>query len=716
MVRAVASAALRARAVIFLACVALAGVAVNPMVLRSTENPANVPTQGNGNAALTAGAPASGGPFRLENKSYPPGRTLLVGKAGQVLEEPVRFLVTDTAGVPVAGVSVVLEIVSRPKGAEDAEIASPVVSDSAGFVSANLSLGKAPGDYVISARVASMAGEMPHVSAHALKGNWWLMVVMGIVGGLGMFLFGMELGAGGLQKVAGNKMRDILAKLTTNRVMAVVAGAIITAVVQSSTATTVMVVGFVNVALMNLTQAIGVIMGANIGTTLTVQLIAFKISDYALLMMGIGVLLTLVTKRKVYIYTGEIFLGFGMIFYGMAIMSSSVAPLRIQPWFNELMLYLAHAPLLGLFVATILSAIMHSGATIGLAVVLASEGLMTMDAAMPIILGANIGTTVTTVIASLGTDTEGRRAALAHMLFNVLGTAIVFPILTYWNQWMRAVTLAMGSNSVAREVANGTMFFNVGATCAFLPFLPWFRKAVEWLVPSKETKEKAFGAKYLNNDLLETPDLALTAAYQEINRTADIVGEMHQYAMEAFGKDGEAVREKLATHCSEVETLHGQFQSYYIRLAQKNLGLMQSREKQGHVTIMDDLRQISNFLGVDVVNTSARLAQVGAKFSDEGARELRQFHAFTVDLHRQTAQAIRERDRALATAVRGRKDEGEELERRLRDSHLARLDAGLQESAATSSAHMDMLTGIRQMGRHYFRICGALERFLTPPS
>jgi len=330
-----------------------------------------------------------------------------VGKAGQVLEEPVRFLVTDTAGVPVAGVSVVLEIVSRPKGAEDAEIASPVVSDSAGFVSANLSLGKAPGDYVISARVASMAGEMPHVSAHALKGNWWLMVVMGIVGGLGMFLFGMELGAGGLQKVAGNKMRDILAKLTTNRVMAVVAGAIITAVVQSSTATTVMVVGFVNVALMNLTQAIGVIMGANIGTTLTVQLIAFKISDYALLMMGIGVLLTLVTKRKVYIYTGEIFLGFGMIFYGMAVMSSSVAPLRILPAFTELMLYLAHAPFLGLLVATILSAIMHSGATIGLAVVLASEGLMTMDAAMPIILGANIGTTVTTVIASLGTDTEG---------------------------------------------------------------------------------------------------------------------------------------------------------------------------------------------------------------------------------------------------------------------------------------------------------------------
>jgi len=700
----------RIRLLAFFALIVLAA-AFDPLTLYSRE-----PDLATASTASPAVAAPADVPYRLTNVSYAQGTTL-VGVVGQTLPGAVRVRVENADGEPVAGVPVLFEFASRPKGAEDDSVTSLAVSDAEGVAAADLRLGKQPGTYLLSARTEKVLGEIPHITANALRSGWWLFVVFGVLGGVGLFLYGMELGSGGLQKVAGNRMRDILGKLTTNRFMGVAAGTIITAIVQSSTATTVMVVGFVSVALMTLRQGLGVILGAGIGTTFTVQLIAFQISDYSLLLIGAGVILTMITKRKMYIYTGEIILGFGMIFYGMSMMGSAVTPLKTMPWFRDTILAIAGHPITGIFVSAVLATVMHSGAVVGLVVVLASEKLIDLNAAMPIIFGANIGTTVTTLIVSIGASREGKQAGLAHFLFNATGVLIFFPLLRWYVPAIQEITRWMGSDSIARQVANGHMFFNIFAMFIFLPLVGPWAWVVERIFPlrKEEAVERAIAPKYLNNDLLETPDLALTATYQEVLRVGGIVGEMLRRMVDAFGPHGERVSRELVHEHEDVETLTNELRRYFIRLAQKDIGLMQSREKHGQMSIVDDMRQIAHFAGTEVPEMANSLRESGAHFSEQGMSELREFQRFVLDVDREVEEAMRERSFDKAQAVRKRKDEGEDLERRLRDTHLARLDAGLKESVETSAYHMDLLSGMRQLGRHHFRICRNLEDFLKPP-
>jgi len=703
----------RARLIAFLVLLA-AGLALVPFELHSQE-PSPAPSTPKDTVVALA---PSNVPYRLKNVSYTHPVTTLVGRVSETLPGAVRVRVEDQEGHPAAGVPVTFEIVARPKGAEEDSITSRAVSGPDGIAVADVRLGTQEGDYLLTARTEEMLGAMPRISAKALKSTWWVFVVFGVLGGVGLFLYGMELGSGGLQKVAGNRMREILGKLTTNRFMGVALGTIVTAIVQSSTATSVMVVGFVSVALMTLPQALGVIMGANIGTTVTVQLIAFKISDYALLMIGLGVILTMITKRKMYIYLGEILIGFGMIFYGMTMMGNAVGPLKDMPAFGNTILAIAGHPFIGIFVSAMLTAVMHSGAVVGLVVVLASERLIDLNAAMPIIFGANIGTTVTALIASAGASREGKQAGMAHFLFNFIGVFIFFPLLRWYIPFVVDVTHWMGSTSIARQVANGHMFFNIFATLIFLPLVRPWAWLVEHVIPLKkeEVAERAVAPKYLNNDLLETPDLALTATYQEVLRVSDMVSQMLRKLVDAFGPEGEKVGRELAHEQADVEVLTNAMRRYHIRLSQKNLGLMQSREKQGQMSITDDLRQIAHFAGTEVVNMATSLRESEARFSEQGTKELREYQQFVVSIHEATEEAMRERSLDKAHLVRKRKDEGEDYERRLRDAHLARLDAGLKESVETSTYHMDMLSGMRQLGRHHFRICRNLEEFLTEPS
>ena len=701
----------KVRLVGFLVLIAT-GFLLRPLSVRSLEQ--TIPSLSSSDTLsviATAGAPC-----RLTNVSYAPGQHAIAGMTGQLLPGGVRVKVENSDGQPVRGVTIAFELITRPKGADDATITPSAISGPDGVASADLRLGDSDGTYLITARTDNMIGVMPRITGNALKPTWWIFLTFGLVGGLGLFLYGMELGSSGLQKIAGNRMRTILAALTTNRFMGLLLGTIVTALVQSSSATTVMVVGFVSAGLMNLIQSLGVIMGANIGTTVTVQLIAFRITDYALLMIGIGFIMTVITKRKMYVYVGEIILGFGMIFYGMAVMSSAMSPLRSMPVFSDTLLSLGDRPLLGIIAAALFTGLVQSsGATIGLAVVLAGEGLLNLSAAMPIVLGANIGTTVTTLLAMVGASVEGKRAGVAHLLFNVLGVAIFFPFLAWYVPTIETLTQWMGSVSVPREVANGHMVFNIAIAFIFLPFLQPLAWLVSRIVPEAEEPEPEVTLRYLNNDLLETPDLALTSAYQEVLRVASTVGSMIRRALSAFASDGETVRNELADQEHQVVVLCDELRKYYIRLSQKDIGLMQSREKQGHMSIMDDLRQMAQLIGEDTMSSAAALSERGTSFSKQGQQELQEYLDFTVQTHDATVEAVRARSINMAQEVRKNKNEGEDFERRLRTAHLARLDAGLPESAATSGAHMDFLTVLRQLGRHHFRICRMLQEFLTPP-
>jgi len=700
----------RARSIGFLVLLVV-GLALDPLARGATEPPPPPPSA----PATPAVSAAAATPCWLRNVSYEPGQQMLVGTVRKELPGAARVRVEDVRGKPLAGVPVSFEVVSRPHGGDDALVASTVVSAADGIAAANVHLGSEDGAYVVAARAVQMRGPMPNIMVTALKTTWWLMVVVGLLGGLGLFFYGLELGSGGLQKVAGSRMRSILSKLTTNRFTGVGLGAVVTALVQSSTATTVMVVGFVSAALMTLTQSMGVTLGAHIGTTLTVQLIAFKISDYALLMIGVGVLITVITKRKMYIYLGEIILGFGMIFYGMAVMSAAVEPLGRIPAVSRVLLSLGDHPLFGVLVAIPIAALMHSGGTIGLAVVLAGQGLIDLQSALPIVIGANIGTTATTVLVSLGSSAEGKRAGIAHLLFQTINALLFFPFLGLYSRGIIHITHLMGSSSVPREIANAHMFYNIANAVILLPFLTPLAWLLTRMFPKEEEAKEVFTAQYLDNNLLETPEMALAAAYQEILRTSRIVGDMIRQIVQSFGAAGEKARRDLMRRRDEVAVLTDSLQQYYIRLSQKNLGLFQSREKHGHLSIVDDLRQTAQYVGTDLVERATALCNQGVDFTAQGRQELLQYQTFTAQVHDETQAAMEDRNIGKAREIRHEKDQSEAIERKLRESHLARLDAGLAESAATSAAHMDLLSGMRQIGRHHFRICHALEEFLTEP-
>ena len=356
--------------------------------------------------------------YQLKNVSFKPGQKLFMGLVGNELGAPLRIQVTRGDSLPAAHLPVLFEIIEKPGKAHGAALLKPVVeTDSLGIAENYFTLGDQAGDYIIIARTENMTGETPSIIVRAQRTWWWMFLAFGLFGGLGIFIYGMNLGAGGLQKAAGERLRTILGALTSNRFLGLLIGIIVTAIVQSSSATSVMVVGLVSSGLMTLTKAIGVLMGAHIGTTITVQLIAFNVSDYSLLLVAVGFLMTIITRRKFYIYMGEIILGFGFIFFGMAVMGQAINPLKSMPTFIGWLIEFGKNPLLGILASTIFTGIIQSsGATIGLCVVLASEGLLSLQSAMPLVFGANIGTCATALLASLGANTSGRRTAFAHTM------------------------------------------------------------------------------------------------------------------------------------------------------------------------------------------------------------------------------------------------------------------------------------------------------------
>jgi phosphate:Na+ symporter len=355
----------------------------------------------------------------------------------------------------------------------------------------------------------------------------WLYVALGVAGGLALFLYGMQMMVKSLVSVAGNQMRYFLSKLTTNRFTAALSGAVVTAIIQSSSITTVLVVGFVSAGLMNLTQAAGVIMGANLGTTITAQIVAFKLDNLALAMIAGGVLVQFLSQTKRKQDFGALVLGLGLIFYGMHVMSEALHPLRQYEPFLAMMREISH-PLYGILIGLVFTAVVQSSsATLGIVIVLASNGFLTLPAGIALVLGANIGTTVTALLASIGGNRDAVRAALIHFEFNVLGVLIWLPFIPELAEMARAMALdsSVGQTTVQalaehtpREIANAHTLFNFINLVLFLPLIPLFVWSVQKLLPptDEERNREPIQPQYLDEALLTTPTLALDAVRREI--------------------------------------------------------------------------------------------------------------------------------------------------------------------------------------------------------
>jgi Na/Pi-cotransporter len=414
--------------------------------------------------------------------------------------KPIRVQVIDHEALPIKNVFIKFEIVSTPKKGEDFRILDTLVKTNYyGIAETNLKLGSEEGMYEISAQLV----DYPQTNfliykVFARKTNWVFLLIAGLIGGLGLFLLGMTMMSDGMQNAAGDKMRTILSQITHNRIIAVGVGTFVTMVIQSSSATTVMLVSFVHSKLMKFRQSIGVILGAGIGTTITAQLIAFKLTDYSLLLIGIGFILNSFTKSKNLRNIGKTILGFGILFFGMHIMSDSMFPLRSFSPFIDFIVKLEN-PFLGILVGAIFTALIQSSsAFIGIMIILATQGLLTIEASIPLLFGANIGTAITAILAGIKTDREAKQVALAHTLIKVIGVLIFL----FWiPQFVEIVKLVSPKSSlsggnfnslaetVPRQIANAHTVFNIVLTCLILPFINLFGKLVEKLLPLKQIKE-----------------------------------------------------------------------------------------------------------------------------------------------------------------------------------------------------------------------------------
>jgi len=369
------------------------------------------------------------------------------------------------------------------------------------------------------------------------------------LGGLGLFLYGMNVMSDGLELAAGDNLRVLLERMTKNRLLGVLVGAGVTAVIQSSSATTVMVVGFVNAGLMNLMQAIGVIMGANIGTTITAQILTLKISDYAPLILFVGAALFMFVKKKLAKNIGMVILGFGVLFVGLNMMGDAVAPLKENEGFVSILAAFDN-PFLAVIIGAVFTAIIQSSsAAVGVTQAFAAQGIIGFDVAIFIIMGMNIGTCVTAVIASMSSNKASKRAALMHVVFNVLGT-LIFGIAIYVLPVIKTFIVNMSPDDVARQVANLHLIFNVASTVLLFPFAKYIVKIVELIIPTgNEPKLAERRLVYLDKNITLTPSIAVTQASREVCRMGRITIENFAKAVEAFF----SMDSKLAKEVLEVE-------------------------------------------------------------------------------------------------------------------------------------------------------------------
>ncbi len=510
------------------------------------------------------------------------------GRTGYWLKSPLKVRLTDSAGNPLAGVKVEFWI----DGASDGELSNPhAITNAQGYATTNLKLPSKMGQYGVSALIEhpDLAGLRLRFKAIAFSP---MMIAFGIIGGLGLFLYGMLLLSTSLQKVAGQRLRSLLEMLTSNRFVGAAVGAFVTGIIQSSSVTTVMVVGFVNAGLLKLQQAIGVIIGANIGTTVTGQIIAFKIDLYGLPLIGAGLAIMMLARLRQQRLWGEAIVGFGLLFVGLTLMKETLGSLGASYMMRSFFVNFSREPILGVLAGAIVTGIIQSSsATVGLTMALASAGLVDLRGAISLVLGENIGTTVTAQIAAIGSSRTARQAAWSHTLFNVLGVAYMLVILYSGNWYERLVELS--SDDVMRQVANSHTFFNVINAALFLPMLPVLKAIVERIVPRKEDEE-LLEPRYLEKHLLDTPLVAINQVRNEIVRMANLAREAVRVSTQGLIGNNGACLERTRELEDAIDNFQGAITHYLVELARRSLTEVESEQLPVLLHTINDLERVGD--------------------------------------------------------------------------------------------------------------------------
>ncbi len=519
-------------------------------------------------------------------------------------------------------------------------------------------------------------------------------IAINLIGGLGLFLFGMSYMGEGLQKAAGSKMKDILAALTSNKLMGVLVGALVTGVIQSSSATTVMVVGFVNAGLMNLNQAVGIIMGANIGTTVTAFLVSLNITKVATLMVGVGMVMYLAAKRKKVKSIAEVIIGFGILFIGMNFMGKAMDPLKSNPEFAGLITKFDN-PYLGILAGFVMTAILQSSsATTGLLIAVSATGVITFNQAYPIIFGQNIGTCVTAMLSGIGANKTAKRAAVIHLLFNMTGTLLFMLVLRAPVQW---IIYEIVPTYVPRQIAAGHIFFNIINVVILFPFSNLLVKASEYIVRD-DGSENAHITKYIDERILVTPSIALTQTTKEILHLGNMVYEQFDTAVKAFFENKEELSYKVFDAEKKVNELSKLILEYLVKLDKESLTNYEKDKLVVLMNVLNDIERVGDHAD-NVGELALYKIENKVSFSDTANHEIEKMFYDTMSVYKLSLNAIKTIEWKDCERVIEDDKKIDVMYKNLRKNHIDRLNNYICEPSA-GIIFLDLIGNLERIGDH----------------
>ena len=535
-----------------------------------------------------------------------------------------------------------------------------------------------------------------------------LSIILSMAGGLGLFLYGMRIMSDSIEKVAGARLRGILERLTKNRFMAILVGVFFTAVIQSSSACTVMVVSFVNSGLMNLTQAAGVIFGANIGTTVTALLVSFKLEKVAPIILLVGVLLVMFVKKQKISQFGEVIIGFGVLFMGLGSMSSAMSGMKDSPAVLHMFASLQE-PLMAVLLGTVLTAIIQSSSvTVSIMVLLANQGLMNMDICMYIILGCNIGACTSAVLASLNGKKDAKRAAAIHLIFNVIGTVIVFIIFRLAVNPIVDVLNAVADNNPGRVVAYAHMSIKIFQVIIMMPFIKGIVKLTYMVVPGDDKKvgyRDSYQLKYIGEKVVLNPATAVVEVIKELDRMASLASENLNRAMNALiTLDQNEIEEAYEVE-KNIDFLSHAITNYLVKINQTTLPIEDLKSIGALFHAVNDIERIGDH-AENIADAAAQRIETGVGFSKEAQKELGEMLDMVNTILRFSFEMFVKSTEEHAEDIRHLEEAIDEKEKELQQKHIDRL-ANNECTPEAGALFSEIVSGLERVGDHATNIAFA---------
>ncbi|MBU8922839.1 MAG: Na/Pi cotransporter family protein [Bacteroidales bacterium] len=534
----------------------------------------------------------------------------------------------------------------------------------------------------------------------------YVKIFIGAVGGLGLFLVGMKLMSEGMQTVAGERLRKLINAITDNRLVACGVGATVTSLIQSSSVTTVMIVGMVNAGIMTLRQAIGVILGADIGTTITAWLVALKIVEYGLPILGISAFFYLFSKNERVRYIAMMTLGLGMVFFGLEIMKEGFMPLRDNPEFISLLSRFEPKSMVGVIKCVLVGAlvtaiIQSSSATVAITITLARTGVIGYETAVALVLGENIGTTITAFLASLGAITNAKRTAYAHILIKIIGVMIMVP---FFFRYIWLLKFIIPENAaIATRIAFAHTGFNIFIVSLFMPLINPFTRFVKFLVPAKDHKEKHH-LTYLDVRIYDTPAIGIQQSYSEIILMGEGVQKMMGWLRSSL-KDlnGDRTLEKKLFHREKIfDLIQKEIVEFIGKMMTGTLSHDVTKEVHKQLRIADEFESISDYI-VIILKLRCRMRNEGLTFAEKDVEEILQLHDLVSEYTQLIHEAVETRDEGAITKALSQGDTIAHQVKNFRANHLLRLENKETEPLA-SLIIMDMLSSYRRIKDHALNI------------